>query len=286
MEGLILTKKPFIEVSNISFSYPDGTLAIEGISLNVYEGDFLAVIGQNGSGKTTLVKHFNGLLKPTHGSVFVDGVDTKETTVAELSRKVGYLFQNPDHQIFSNSVEEEVAFGPRNLNLSEEEINERVERALEIFELTEIRKENPMFRSKGEKTRIAFASIVAMQPKVLVLDEPTTGLDWRQSEKVMQYVKKMHSQGHIIIFITHDMRIVAEYAKRVVVLHQGKVLLEGDIRDVFSQPEVLKETFLFPPQITQYAYALRKHLSSNKIPQSVLTVREMLEVMRNLLSKN
>jgi len=276
---------PYIVVEDLSFTYPDGTLALEDISLKIYEGDFVAIIGQNGSGKTTLVKHFNGLLKPTKGQVIVDGVDTRKATVAELARKVGYLFQNPDHQIFSNTIEEEIAFGPRNLGLSEDEIKERVEEALEIFELTKIRKENPIFRSKGEKTRIALASIVAMRPKVLILDEPTTGLDWRQSEKVMQYVKKMHDSGHIIIFITHDMRIVAEYAKRVIVMHRGRILLEGDVRDVFAQPEILKETFLFPPQITQYAHALKRNITDKEIPKSVLTVREMLDVIQKLFAK-
>ncbi|MEQ9714489.1 MAG: ATP-binding cassette domain-containing protein [Candidatus Asgardarchaeum sp.] len=276
---------PYIVVEDLSFTYPDGTLALEDISLKIYEGDFVAIIGQNGSGKTTLVKHFNGLLKPTKGQVIVDGVDTRKSTVAELARKVGYLFQNPDHQIFSNTIEEEIAFGPRNLGLSEDEIKERVEEALEIFELTKIRKENPIFRSKGEKTRIALASIVAMRPKVLILDEPTTGLDWRQSEKVMQYVKKMHDSGHIIIFITHDMRIVAEYAKRVIVMHRGRILLEGDVRDVFAQPEILKETFLFPPQITQYAHALKRNITDKEIPKSVLTVREMLDVIQKLFAK-
>jgi len=276
---------PYIVVEDLSFTYPDGTLALEDISLKIYEGDFVAIIGQNGSGKTTLVKHFNGLLKPTKGQVIVDGVDTRKSTVAELARKVGYLFQNPDHQIFSNTIEEEIAFGPRNLGLSEDEIKERVEEALEIFELTKIRKENPIFRSKGEKTRIALASIVAMRPKVLILDEPTTGLDWRQSEKVMQYVKKMHDSGHIIIFITHDMRIVAEYAKRVIVMHRGRILLEGDVRDVFAQPEILKETFLFPPQITQYAHALKQNITDKEIPKSVLTVREMLDVIQKLFAK-
>ncbi|MCD6513687.1 MAG: energy-coupling factor transporter ATPase [Candidatus Odinarchaeota archaeon] len=276
---------PYIVVEDLSFTYPDGTLALEDISLEIYEGEFVAIIGQNGSGKTTLVKHFNGLLKPTKGRVIVDGVDTRKATVAELARKVGYLFQNPDHQIFSNTIEEEIAFGPRNLGLSEDEIKERVEEALEIFELTKIRKENPIFRSKGEKTRIALASIVAMRPKVLILDEPTTGLDWRQSEKVMQYVKKMHDSGHIIIFITHDMRIVAEYAKRVIVMHRGRILLEGDVRDVFAQPEILKETFLFPPQITQYAHALKRNITDKEIPKSVLTVREMLDVIQKLFAK-
>ncbi|MEM3754420.1 MAG: energy-coupling factor ABC transporter ATP-binding protein, partial [Candidatus Bathyarchaeia archaeon] len=247
---------PIIEVEDLWHTYPNGIHAIQGISLKIYKGEFLAIIGQNGSGKTTLVKHFNGLLKPTKGKVIVGGVNTLKSTVGMLSRKVGYVFQNPDHQIFATSVYEEIAYGPKNMKLSKEEIDKRVKEALNFVGLEGYEEKNPFLLNKGERQRIAFASIFAMRPQVFIVDEPTTGQDYQGSENMMKMLKKLNEKGCTIIIITHDMRIVAEYAQRIIVLSNGKILADGPTRAIFSQPELLKKSFLAPPQITQLSQKL------------------------------
>ncbi|MEM3716029.1 MAG: ABC transporter ATP-binding protein, partial [Candidatus Bathyarchaeia archaeon] len=166
-----------IEVEDVYFTYPNGVEALKGVSLKIYDGEFIAIMGQNGAGKTTLVKHFNGLLKPTRGRVLVDGVDTRHTTVASLARKVGFVFQNPDHQLFSETVEEEISFALRNFGFDENVIRERVEWALNLLDLAQYRKASPFMLSGGERKRVALASVLAWDPDILVLDEPTIGQD-------------------------------------------------------------------------------------------------------------
>jgi energy-coupling factor transport system ATP-binding protein len=214
------------------------------------------LIGQNGAGKTTLLKQFNGLLKPTSGEVVIAGVNTKESTTGILARKIGYLFRNPDHQIFMPTVEKEIGSGTGTLGLGKTEINIRVDQAAKKVGLTPYLKENPLFLSKGQRQRVAFASLLSMRPEVMVLDEPTTGQDYQEGIEIMEMVKDLHSKGHTIIFVTHDMELVAQYAKRVIVLSQGKILLDDSCQNVFYQPAILRETNLFPPQIARLTQML------------------------------
>ena len=263
---------PHTMVSTKNLFYVYGGTDVEvlrDINLEINQGEFVSIIGQNGAGKTTLVKHFNGALKPTRGEVLIEGVNTKEKTIAELSRKVGYIYQNPDHQIFCPTIEEEIAFGPKNLGLSEDVIKQRTEEALKLIGLEEIRKTPPSVLGLGERRKVSLAGIMSMKPSVIILDEPTTGVDWKTSIDLMEAVKKLHEKGHTIIMITHSMRIVAQYAKRVVVLCKGKVLLDAPTKEVFSQTEKLKRTFLAPPQITQlgqtlFALGMRKDILSSE----------------------
>jgi energy-coupling factor transport system ATP-binding protein len=273
-------KKPIIRVKNLTHVYPDGTLALEGINLEIYEGEFIGIIGQNGSGKTTLVKHFNGLLKPTKGEVFIDGVNTKNLTVAQLSTKVGYVFQNPDHQICQSTVFDEVAFGPRNLGLSENEIKERVQLALKAVGIEKLSRKHPLLVSKGERQRIAIASVLAMRPKILIIDEPTTGQDYGQSKEIMDLINELNKEGITVIVISHNMRLIAEYTKRVIVFFQGRIILDGTTRYVFSQHEVLEKAFIKPPQITRLAQMLMDH----GFKSDILFVHEMYEEFKNKLS--
>lgn len=269
-----------IEVKDLWHVYPNGVKALQGISLSIQEGEFLAIIGQNGSGKTTLVKHFNGLLKPTKGKVIVYGLDVSRSTVATLSKKVGYVFQNPDHQIFARTVYEEIAYGLKNLKLPKEEIDKRVKEALEFVGLEGYEEKHPFLLKKGERQKIAFASIYAMKPKVFIVDEPTTGQDYEGSESMMSMLKRLNEKGHIIIIITHDMRIVAEYAQRVIVLSEGKILIDGPTRYVFSKPELLSKSYLTPPQITQLSQKLLDYgfradtLSVNEMYNETLKILE------------
>ena len=271
-----MSDEKLIEVKNLFFSYPDGTLALRDISLDIYANQFIAFIGQNGAGKTTIAKCLNGLLKPNAGSVTIDNLDTREKgTTKKIVTKVGYVFQNPDHQLFNNTIYKEVAYGPRNIGLDEKEVDERVREAASVCGIEEsIFNEHPFFLTKGLRQRVAIASILAMRPHTIIVDEPTTGQDLRQSIEVMNFLRNLwEKEGHTIIIITHEMPIVAQYAQRVVALAKGKVLMDGTTREVFSEPELLAQTFVKPPQITRLAQAL----GSYGIPKDILTVQEMYD---------
>ncbi len=266
--------KNLITVQNLDFVYPDGTPALFDLNLNIGEKEFIALIGQNGSGKTTFSKCLNGLFKPTKGSVIVDDLDTKQKgIVKQLVTKVGYVFQNPDHQLFNRSVWAEIAYGPKNIGLLEDDIEERVLEAAQVAGVHEdVFDTHPYFLDKGLRQRVAIASILAMRPKTIIVDEPTTGQDVRQSIEVMKFLQRLREEeGHTIIIITHEMRIVADYAERTVVLGQGRKLLDGPTREIFAQPDILEQTFVEPPQITQLGQALVE----DGLPNDVLTVQEM-----------
>lgn len=277
----IAAKNPLIGVSGLTHRYPDGTLALADVTLDLNEGEFVGIIGQNGSGKTTLVKHFNGLLRPTTGEVLVGGIDTKSSTVAELSKKVGYVFQNPDHQICQSNVFDEVAFGPRNLGLSEAEIRDRVMAALKDVRIEKLAQRHPFLVSKGERQRIAIASVLAMKPSILIVDEPTTGQDYMESKEIMDLLRRLNEEGHTILVISHNMKLIAEYAGRVIVFARGKVLLDGTPREVFSQEDILKETLIRPPQIAR----LMRLLSKYGTRPDILQVEEARSEFMKLLER-
>lgn len=268
-------QKPYIEVNDLSYSYTDGTSALSKINLSIYQNEFIAFIGQNGSGKTTLSKCLNGLFKPTQGDVIVDGFNSRNTPIVQMVRRVGYVFQNPDHQLFNNNCWDEIAYGPRNIELPEDEVAERVAEAAKVVGLDEMYfDEHPFFLSKGLRQRVAIASILALRPRVIIVDEPTTGQDARQSLEIMDFLKLLNIElGHTIIIITHDMPIVAKYAQRVIVLGNGRILADGDTRSVFQMADVLAQTYLEPPQITQLA----QRCTQQGFSASTLTVEEMLK---------
>ncbi|RLG48789.1 MAG: ABC transporter ATP-binding protein [Thermoproteota archaeon] len=273
-----------VRVESIRYVYPDGTVGLEEASLTIEEGEFLAFIGQNGSGKTTLAKNIAGLLKPTEGRVLVYGQDTREVPMSKMATLVGYIFQNPDHQLFNQTVYDEIAYGPRNLKLPEDEVEERVREAMEIVGLPEsFREGHPFFLTRGLRQRVAIASILAMRPRVIIVDEPTTGQDFRQSIDIMDFLLKLNREhGHTIVIITHDMPIVAKYAQRTVVMAWGRILLDGPTRWVFSQVEVLAEAHIKPPQVTRLA----QRLADLGVPPDVLTVEEMVGAVEALLSRS
>lgn len=241
-------KGDIIQVSKLNYGYDSGENVLQDINLTIAQGEFVALIGRNGSGKTTLAKHLNGLLKPTAGVVLVDGLNTAKVDTKTLFQKVGYVFQNPDHQIFSISVEKELEYGLKNAGFDSAEIKRRVDRALEITELAEQRHDHPLTLGKGKRQMIALASILVLEPKILVLDEPTTGLDWADSQKILTIIRKLHVQGTTIIMISHDMEIVAGYAQRAIVVKDGQILLDGNIEEVFQNSEMLETAGIIPPQ--------------------------------------
>ena len=274
------TQNLVIAVQDLWYRYDGEMTALRGVDLEIEDGDYVAVIGQNGSGKTTLVKHFNGLLKPTRGRVLVKHEtrdtkhetlkDTADLTVGQLAQTVGYVFQNPDHQIFCDTTREELAFGPRNLGLPEAEVRRRVEEALARFGLEEYANWPPAMLGYGLRRKIGVAAVYTMRPRIFILDEPTTGLDWRGTMELMELIGEMHRQGHTIILVTHDMKLVAGFSQKCLVLRDGWVLTYDDTRAVFQRSEVLRETQIELPQIT----LLAKQMVPYGMPDDVLSVDE------------
>lgn len=233
--------------------YPGGIEALRNADLEVQAGEILGVVGQNGSGKTTLVKHFNGLLRPTLGSVRVLDWDTQTASVNDLSRHVGYVFQNPNHQLFATSVGTELAFGPKNLGMEEEEIEGRVAVATEFFEIGDVLDIHPYRLSFPLRKLVAMASIYAMGPEIFVLDEPTTGQDHKGSNMVRKLVRRLHDDGRTVIIVSHDMALIAEVAHRVVALWDAEIISVGTAREIFADDSVMERTKLHPPQITEFS---------------------------------
>lgn len=269
-----------IEINDLTFTYPGGFTALRDINLKVKRNEFVGIIGQNGAGKSTLLKNITGLLKPTKGEVIVVGVNTKQSTVADLATRVGFVLQNPDRQLFAPTVEEEVSFGPKNLKLPPDEIKQRVEEALGYVGLLEQREAFPPALSKGDRAKVVIASVLAMRPEVIILDEPTTGQDFRGCHQIMGIASRFHEAGHTVLVVTHHMALVTEYTQRTVVLCNGTVLMDDDTREVFSHPEILRQTFIVPPQVTQAGADLKEALAAARQgwkPRTVLTVEELGE---------
>jgi len=251
---------PALDVAALWFWYDDESAPVlRSLDLAIERGQFVALVGANGSGKTTLVKHFNGLLRPRRGQVRVGGDETAGRSVGELARQVGYLFQHPEQQIFSATVRQELAFGPRNLGLTRAEAEARVEAALARFDLVAVADRPPAILSYGLRRRVTLASLAAMDPPLLVLDEPTVGLDATGLHETFDWLVELHAQGRTILLVTHDMALVAEYADRVVVLHEGQIIGEGAPADVFGQAELLVRASLTPPPLAPLARALRPY---------------------------
>ncbi|MDQ7093461.1 energy-coupling factor transporter ATPase [Desulfosporosinus sp. PR] len=246
-----------VQVNNLSYQYNSDQPALSGINLTITAGEFVALIGQNGAGKTTLARHLNGLLQPTSGDVFVQGMNTKEYDTSDLSKTVGYVFQNPDHQIFSATVEKELAYGLKNAGFKDVEIKDRLNQVLKDTGLEQYRQVHPFTLGKGERQMIAVASILVLKPQILIIDEPTTGADWSGVQAIMTLIQQLHLSGTTIIMISHDMELVARYAQRVVVLHEGGILLDGHPREVFAKEKVLFEAAIVPPQLCRLSLRLR-----------------------------
>jgi len=240
-----------IEITNLHFTYPTGLEALKGINLTINSGEQVAIVGQNGAGKTTLVRHFNGLLKPTSGTIFIGEWETTKFSVAKLASRVGYVFQNPDDQLFSRDVLTEVTFGPRNLGYEKAKIEELVQRALSLTELTDKTDTNPYDLSPTWRKMIALASIIAMDTPIVIFDEPTTGQDAVNVARIANVIAELRNEGKTVITITHDIDFCAENFERVVALSNGQVLLDGPAREVLGQEEILAQTYVDPPQLTR-----------------------------------
>jgi energy-coupling factor transport system ATP-binding protein len=261
-----------LKAEELRYTYPTYDVeALQGIDLSIQEGEMIAILGQNGSGKTTLAKHFNGLLKPSSGRMWVQNKPTTEYSHRELARWVGYVFQNPDHQIFARTVAEEVGFGLKMQVETPKTIEKRVAEALEVVGLQGYEQKVPFALTKGERQRVAVASVLAAQPQVIILDEPTTGLDYRHQRNMMEMLRRLNRYGHTIIIITHSMWVAAEYANRTIVMKDGRILSDGPTRAIFSDENRLSEASLCPPSLVRL---------SNWLGTEALTVQQMVEELK------
>ena len=276
-----------ITVENLAYAYPDldgqkGTQVFENLNLTIESGCFVAILGTNGCGKSTLAKHFNSILLPSGGKVYVDGIDTSDLTrIMAVRRCVGMVFQNPDNQIVANVVEEDVAFGPENLGVAAPEIRRRVDKALKQVGMYEYREHAPHLLSGGQKQRVAIAGIIALEPKCIVLDEPTAMLDPRGRADVMHTVEKLNREkGITVVLITHHMDEAAQ-AQRVIVLDKGKVAADGTPKQVFAQVEMLHKLGLAAPDSVELCWALRQ--KGFDLPLYALTPEECAQALYDWL---
>jgi energy-coupling factor transport system ATP-binding protein len=266
------TQAPLLSVQNLSHTYEDGTQALRDISLDIYRGEYVLIVGQNGAGKSTLVKHFLNLLQPSQGKVYVDGQETTNLSVSSLARSIGYVAQNPDNQIFNTTVEKEVSFALRNLGYSRKSVEQRTQDSLKSMGLWKERHLHPLALPKGDRARIVIAAILAMNPDIVIFDEPTIGQDYQGACAILDVSRQLHAQGKTIIVITHHLYLMTEYAQRVVVMGKGTVLLDAPIRQAYHETELLQSTFLTPPQ----AVLLSQQLSNlTHQPYPLLTPQEL-----------
>ena len=246
-----------IEARNIHFRYGDGPEVLTDISLSINKSEFIALLGANGAGKTTFAKLLNALLQPDSGEILVDGENIEGKKTAEMAAWVGYCYQNPDHQIFADTVAKELAFGPTNLGIAPEEVEQRVEEVLELVGMSEYAQEYPFLLSKGLRQKIAVASILAMRPKVMIIDEPTTGMDHRGSQSIMQLINDLNQAGHTLLIITHDLNIVAEFAKRAIVFKEGGVVFDGKPSELFTKAALLESVLGVATPVSRLVQSLK-----------------------------
>ena len=238
-----------ISVQSVSFNYPDGPQVLHDVNLEIRDGEFVAIMGENGAGKTTLVKMFNGLLKPTKGTVRVDGVETGKKSVAQMSRDVGLIFQNPDNQLFAETVTQELGFSLKNFGFTADVIEKRVSSYLHLLDLEQYATSSPFVLSGGERKRVALAAILVWDPKYVVMDEPTIGQDYLQKERLRNFIKQLVSQGKSVIIVTHDVEFVAECKPRVVLLSHGTIIGDGAAARILTDPMLVEKASLTMPQI-------------------------------------
>lgn len=281
---------PAVKIDHLTFSYdtrrggPEKPPALEDISLSIADNEFTAIIGQNGAGKTTLLKNMTGLLRPTKGDVCIRGKNTRDMSVSAISAEVGFVMQNPDRQLFADTVYEEAAFALRNRGLSEGEIQPRVEAALDTVGLAEERERFPAALGRGDRAKVVIASVLAMGSKILIFDEPAAGQDYRNRCRIMDILRELHGGGYTVIFVTHIMSLAAEYARRVVVMKEKRLVMDGPAADVFSRAGELAEAGILPPQITRLGRELRAELPLQSDPLSAAELGAMLLALKGSIN--
>ncbi|MFX0169804.1 MAG: energy-coupling factor ABC transporter ATP-binding protein [Candidatus Hodarchaeota archaeon] len=272
-----------IHFDGVHFHYDPGYPVLRDVCVHIQPGEVIGLMGENGAGKTTLVKHINGLLKPSSGTVTVDGVDTRDTTTALLARKVGFVFQNADHQLFADTLTDEVSFALRNLGFPEDEIRKRVTQFIDLVELTPYQDQSPFLLSGGERKRLALASVLCVEPNILILDEPTQAQDALQKQKLLDFIASFRSPEHILLLVTHDVEFAVKAVDRLIILSQGQILADGSPRQILSNPAILERARLLPPQLTQFAHRLAKEV--NTFPTDILTLPEAVKAVNTVVRR-
>ncbi|MBO4706483.1 MAG: ABC transporter ATP-binding protein [Spirochaetaceae bacterium] len=262
-----------LELHNVCFSYNE-TANVQNLNVKIEKGDFTAIIGSNGAGKSTFSKLCNGLLQPSEGDVFVLGENTRRKKVSALAKHIGFLFQNPDRQICCNTVEEEIAFSLKNNALSKEEIESKVQATIKEFDFNP--KVEPYNMSRGQRQRLCLACLIALDPEILILDEPTTGLDYRECMEIMGRIRELNENGTTVIMVCHDMEVVLDFAKSVIVMNRGEILAQGKTREILLDKELLGRARLLQPQIAATCSLLGDEY------KGIFTVEEMINKMKEL----
>ncbi len=255
--------------------------ALRGVSMDAVDGDFIALMGENGAGKTTLIKHLNGLLKPSRGRVLVDGIETTRRSVAALSREVGIVFQNPNHQLFCASVEDEVSFALKNFGFNPQTIKERVDWVLKLLGIERYRDTSPLLLSEGEKKRVALACVLAWDPKYLVVDEPTMGQDYGHKEKLCELLMRLNREGKTIIIATHDVEFAAECRCKVILMSAGRLIAAGSAEEILTDANLVKRAALLLPQIAQ----VFRSLADLGFPPNIVRIEDAREVVTQRISE-
>ena len=273
-----------LSTKNLSYTYPDGTHALKKVNMEILKGQKVAIMGPNGAGKSTLFAHFNGLTEPTSGHIELDGKTMKydKKTLLEIRQKVGIVFQDPNDQLFAPTVKEDVAFGPMNLGLSYEEVEKRVSEALELVGMEKFRDKTPHHLSGGQQKRVAIAGIIAMRPEIMILDEPTAGLDPEGVDKVLDILNDLNKDGMSIVISSHDIEMVNGFAEKIFVLNDGEILASGDKHEIFSNKELLKTAHLKAPIATEILYKLKANgfdvdttkISINEVVDEIIKMKK------------
>ena len=278
----MISNEPLVSVNNVSYRYEtegeSDVLALDGVSFDIFPGEFIGLIGQNGSGKTTLARHLNALLKPTRGRVLVNGRDTDDTETGSLAGSVGYVFQNPDHALFLTTVREEIAYGLGYQQLSESERNERILEALAAFELEAIADQHPASFGRGTRRMIVLAAAWAMSPDLLVLDEPTGGLDHRHTSKLMKILSAYVQTGRSVLLISHDMQLIANSCPRVLAVGNGRLIADTTAAAIFSNSSTLQDAGLHTPDVARLARAL----SGDGVPPETVSIDGFVDCISEL----
>ena len=274
-----------LETKNLSYTYHDGTQALKNVNIKIRQGEKIAIMGPNGAGKSTLVSHFNGLNEPTSGHVEIDGekIIFERDELIKVRQKVGIVFQDPNDQLFAPTVKEDVAFGPMNLGLDYDEVEKRIRESLEMVGMSGFEEKTPHHLSGGQQKRVAIAGIIAMRPDIMILDEPTAGLDPEGVDKVLDILNNLNNEGISIVISSHDIEMVNQFADKIFVLHDGEIIAEGDKHQIFSNKELLKKAHLKAPVTTEILYKLKENgldVDTEKISIEE-TVEEILKATKN-----
>ncbi|MFX0068878.1 MAG: energy-coupling factor ABC transporter ATP-binding protein [Promethearchaeota archaeon] len=273
-----------IQIEDLWYTYPNGTQALKGISLEIRDSEIVTVLGENGAGKTTLMKHFNGLLKPQQGRVLIDSIDTRTMSVAQLARKVAFVFQNADYQLFSENVEKELLFTLRNLGFEENAAKERIDKTLKILNLEGYQSRSPFALSGGERKRVALASVICADPKMLILDEPTIGQDASQKRRLAQLIDQFREAGKTVFVVTHDVEFAVRNFPRAVIMAGGRIVADGPSKEVLTKPNILDISGLLPPQITELSLKINE--VKKAFPKDLTTPEELASyILQNMGGK-